>query len=310
MRELRAAALGAFDYVIAHGVYGWVAPGRPRCAARRDRRPPRAAGRRVRLLPRLPGRLLPPHAARDGPVPRARRRRRACARAEAARELFGVLAELRADRGDAYGGVLARELPRLLYRPAGSLVHDDLADEMAPVWFADFAAHAAAHGLAFVCEVEVGELRPGPAAGGRRAAPARAGRRRPAGARAVRRLPARAQVPPERAVPCRRRRRRSIRRRVHRLRAASAEPAVEHPDPLVAPLVRVLARHFPEALAVARPAAHARRRRGGGRARALGGGRRRPRRAARARAGLRGGRRRASARERARAAAGRARRST
>ena len=91
----------------------------------------------------------------------ARDSRAGVARAEAARELFGVLAELRADRGDAYGGVLARELPRLLYRPAGSLVHDDLAEEMAPVWFADFAAHAAAHGLAFVCEVEIGELRPG-----------------------------------------------------------------------------------------------------------------------------------------------------
>ena len=82
-------------------------------------------------------------------------------RAEAARELFGVLAELRADRGDPYGAVLARELPRLLYRPARSLVHDDLADELEPVWFADFAAHAAAHGLAYMSEVEVAELRPG-----------------------------------------------------------------------------------------------------------------------------------------------------
>ena len=146
--------------MIAHGVYGWVAP------AVRDA-----------LLAAIAAQLAPDGIAfvsypaypggyfrrmlREMGLFHARAAEPGVARAEAARELFGVLAELRADPADAYGGVLARELPRLLYRPAGSLVHDDLADEMAPVWFADFAAHAAAHGLAFVSEVEVAELRPG-----------------------------------------------------------------------------------------------------------------------------------------------------
>ena len=192
VRELAGGGLGTFDYVIAHGVYGWVAPAvrdalLAAIAAHLARR-----RRRVRLLRRVPGRLLPADAARDGPVPRARRAAPGVARAEAARELFGVLAELRADRADAYGAVLARELPRLLYRPAGSLVHDDLADDLdaglvrrlrRPCGGARARVRLRGGGRRAAARA---------AAGGRRAAPARARRRRPAGARAVRRLPARA----------------------------------------------------------------------------------------------------------------------
>ena len=162
-----------------------------------------------------------------------------------------MLAELRADRGDPYGAVLARELPRLLYRPAGSLVHDDLADELEPVWFADFAAHAAERGLAYVSEVEVSELRPGRLPEGHEARVRElAGGDRIAleqyvdfllGRKFRQSLLCRADAPAPAFDPA----------RVHRLRAASAEPAPEHPDPLVVPLVRVLSRHFPEALAVA-----------------------------------------------------------
>jgi SAM-dependent methyltransferase len=248
LRELAGGGLGTFDYVIAHGVYGWVAP------AVRDA-----------LLSAVAAHLAPAGVAfvsygaypggyfrrmlREMGLFHARDAGAGAARAEAARELFGVLAELRADRGDAYGGVLARELPRLLYRPAGSLVHDDLADDMAPVWFADFAAHAAAHGLAYMCEVDVGELRPG---------------RLPEGVEPrLRELAGGDRLALEQYVDflLGRKFRQSLLCQidaarefdpalVHRLSAASAERAVEHADPLVAPLVRVLERHFPEALPV------------------------------------------------------------
>jgi SAM-dependent methyltransferase len=249
VRELGDGALGTFDYVIAHGLYGWVAPDVRDALLAAIAAHLAPAGVAVVSYPAYPGgyfrRML-----REMGLFHARGASPGVERAESARELFGVLAELRADRGDAYGSVLARELPRLLYRPAGSLVHDDLADDMEPVWFADFAAHGARHGLAYVSEVEIAELRPGrlpegveprlrELAGGDRLALeqyadfllgrkfrqsilCRAGAVEPAFAPA----------------------------RVHQLRAASAEPAPEHPDPLVAPLVRVLARHFPEALAV------------------------------------------------------------
>jgi SAM-dependent methyltransferase len=250
VRELEDGSLGVFDFVIAHGVYGWVA---------RDVRHALLAAIAAHLAPHgiafvsypaYPGgyfrRML-----REMGLFHARGAEPGVERAEAARELFGVLAELRADRGDPYGAVLARELPRLLYRPAGSLVHDDLAVDLEPVWFADFAAHASAHGLAYVSEVEVAELRPG---------------RLPDGVEPrVRELADGDRIAYEQYVDFllgRKFRQSLLCRadgtepafdpgRVHRLRAASAEPEPAHPDPLVAPLVRVLARHFPEALAVA-----------------------------------------------------------
>ena len=249
VRELGDGSLGAFDFVIAHGVYGWVAP---------DVRDALLAAIAAHLAPdgvafvsypAYPGgyfrRML-----REMGLFHARGSPAGVPRAERARELFGVLAELRADRGDPYGAVLSRELPRLLYRPAGSLVHDDLADELEPVWFTDFAAHAAGHGLAYMSEVEVAELRPG---------------RLPDGVEPrLRELAGDDRVALEQYVDflLGRKFRQSLLCRadgaapafdpasVHRLRAASAEPDPSHPDPLVVPLVRVLARHFPEALAV------------------------------------------------------------
>jgi SAM-dependent methyltransferase len=249
VRELEDGSLGGFDFVIAHGVYGWVSP---------DVRDALLAAIAAHLAPH--GVAFVSYAAYPGGYFRRMLREMALfhardtapgvPRAEAARELFGLLAELRAERGDPYGAVLARELPRLLYRPARSLVHDDLADELEPVWFAGFAAHAAAHGLAYMSEVEVAELRPG---------------RLPEGVEPrLRELAGDDRIALEQYVDflLGRKFRQSLLVRadgaapvfdpaaVHRLRAASAEPEPTHPDPLVAPLVRVLARHFPEALAV------------------------------------------------------------
>jgi hypothetical protein len=41
------------------------------------------------------------------------------------------------------------------------LVHDDLSDHWDPVWFAEFAARAASHGLAYVGDADLGNLLPG-----------------------------------------------------------------------------------------------------------------------------------------------------
>ena len=249
VRELGGGSLGTFDYVIAHGVYGWVAPDVREALLAAIAAHLAPAGVAFVSYPAYPGgyfrRML-----REMGLFHARDAAAGVTRAERARELYGVLAELRADRADAYGGVLARELPRLLHRPAGSLVHDDLADEMAPVWFADFAAHAASHGLAFMCEVEVAELRAG---------------RLPEGVEPrLRELAGGDRLVLEQYVDflLGRKFRQSVLcaaaagaafdpARVLRLAAASAEPEAQHPEPLVAPLVRVLARHFPEALPAA-----------------------------------------------------------
>ncbi len=82
--------------------------------------------------------------------------------------------ENRAGTNDWWGGLLESQLPAFAEGPIYRLVHDDLSEHWAPVWFADFAARAAANGLAYV-----GDARPHePAAGPRARRRSRATRRR------------------------------------------------------------------------------------------------------------------------------------
>ncbi len=80
-----------------------------------------------------------------------RRRRRS--------EPYRFLQERRATPDDQYGALLERELAHLAGGPLYGLVHDDLAEFWEPVWFAQFAAHAARHGLDYVGEADLSDLR-------------------------------------------------------------------------------------------------------------------------------------------------------
>ena len=60
---------------------------------------------------------------------------------------------------DTYGALLEREVPMLADGPLYRLVHDDLSESWYPLWFADFAAHAARHGLGYVGEADLYSLR-------------------------------------------------------------------------------------------------------------------------------------------------------
>ncbi len=158
VRELTAGALGEFDYVIAHGLYAWVPP---------DAREALMASVAAHLAPEglgyvsfnaYPGgyfrRML-----RDIGLWHARGIDDPLERAAKAQELYKFLNEQRATEADTFGAVLEREVPPLADGPLYRLVHDDLADDWDPVWFADFAAHAARHGLAFVGEADLSGLR-------------------------------------------------------------------------------------------------------------------------------------------------------
>jgi SAM-dependent methyltransferase len=145
------------DYVIAHGVYSWVAP------AARDRL---LALCRAALAPdgvayvsynALPGGrslqavrdMLRFHtAALDDP-----RERIAEGRALLRFLVKGAPAEseLRTRAGE------------LLERSDASLLHDDLAEVNDPVYFHEFVAHAAAHGLAYLAEADFFEMQIGAA---------------------------------------------------------------------------------------------------------------------------------------------------
>jgi SAM-dependent methyltransferase len=139
--------LGGFDYVVAHGVYSWVAA---------DVRDALLAAIRAHLAPgglayvshaALPaGHLL--RALRDGA------RHWGGGAAGAAELLAGPLAQRarREREGDWYGAFLRHELPPLLALGPDAWETDLLAPEWHPVWFHEFAAHLARHELAYVGE--------------------------------------------------------------------------------------------------------------------------------------------------------------
>jgi len=156
LRDLRGGELGEFDYVIAHGVYAWVPE---------DVRDALLEVMAAHLAPEgvafvsynaLPGGYMR-RMLSDMGLWHARSATTQLERAGTAQELFRFLAEHRVAE-DTYGAVLERELRRVVARPLHTLVHDDLGDATAAFWFADFAAHAARHGLGFLAEAELAEL--------------------------------------------------------------------------------------------------------------------------------------------------------
>ena len=158
IRELAGGALGAFDYIVAHGVYGWI---------------PEDA--RDALLALIAASLTPAGLAyvsynaqpggyfrrmlRDAGLWHARDAGDELERAAKAQELYVFLKEQRMTPADTYGALLEREVPSLADGPLYRLVHDDLSEHWHPVWFAEFAEHAARHGLAYVGEADLFGLR-------------------------------------------------------------------------------------------------------------------------------------------------------
>lgn len=154
---LEAGDLGEFDYVVAHGVYAWVPePVREALLAltARSLAPQGLAFISYNALPgghvRRAMRDLLRFHARGVPEPAARVAR--------AREIQGVLQRW-ADRTDAYGVALNHELQRLDRLSDGSLVHDDLGEVWEPCSLTDFATAAGAHGLRYVADADLHELR-------------------------------------------------------------------------------------------------------------------------------------------------------
>jgi SAM-dependent methyltransferase len=148
--------LGTFDYVVAHGVYSWVAP---------DERDALLAACRAHLAPQgvayvsydvLPGghlreitrQMLRWHL-RDVSDP--------AERIAQARALLGAVSAAGRD-GDELRQRLAWQADWALAQSDAALYHDELASHHDAVLFADFAAHAARHGLRFLAEADVFEM--------------------------------------------------------------------------------------------------------------------------------------------------------
>jgi SAM-dependent methyltransferase len=147
-------ALGEFDYMIAHGVYSWVAPSvRDAMLA--------LAGRRLKRNGVLfvsynvyPGGYVR-RAAWEALHFRVDRIADPRARLRAAREFAAALAEPGITQ-HATDALLRNEFQRIAQTSDSTLYHDDLAEPNDPVYFHQFVTHAARHGLEFLAEADLG----------------------------------------------------------------------------------------------------------------------------------------------------------
>jgi SAM-dependent methyltransferase len=147
------ADAGRFDYVVAHGIYSWVPPetrdGLLALVAR-HLAPNGVAFVSYNVFPgchmrRMVWEMLRFHVDH---LPDARQR------IVEAQTLARLLANGRA-APDEYTAVVQRELDQVADRDPGFLFHDDLAVINDPVYFHEFADHAARHGLQFLGDAEL-----------------------------------------------------------------------------------------------------------------------------------------------------------
>ena len=148
-----------FDYVIAHGVYSWVA------ASVRDRLLELC---RALLSDRgiayvsynaLPGGRLS-GALRDMLVFHTAGLDDPADQVEQARALLRLLVGSWSDEHD-FGAIMRRQGERLLERSDETLFHDELAAINQPVYFHEFVVHAARHGLQYLAEADFFEMQTG-----------------------------------------------------------------------------------------------------------------------------------------------------
>ncbi len=139
-----------FDYIIAHGVYSWVpAPVRDALFALAERTlaPNGVLFVSYNVFPgghtrRAVAEILHYHTRKISVLGD---------KLAAARELAALLADAGATQ-DAADAAIHEELRRVAVATDSELAHDTLAEPMDPVYFHEFVAHAAGHGLGFLSE--------------------------------------------------------------------------------------------------------------------------------------------------------------
>jgi len=149
--DLSALDLGEFDYVVAHGVYSWIAP---------PERDALLATCRAHLAPHgvayVSYDVLPGGHLRE--ITRQMLRwhlREVTDPAERIAGARGLLTAVADARGHER---LAAQAQWALGQSDPALFHDELAEHHEAVLFADFADHAARHGLRFLAEADVFEM--------------------------------------------------------------------------------------------------------------------------------------------------------
>ena len=158
LEEFEPPPLG-FDYVIAHGVYSWVAPPvRDRLLAL-CRQALSEQGVAYVSYNALPGGRLR-EALRDMLVFHTAGLEQPGERVEQGRALLRFLLEGWSEHHE-FGAVMRRQADRLLERRDETLFHDELALVNEAVYFHQFAAHAGGHRLQYLAEADFFEMQIG-----------------------------------------------------------------------------------------------------------------------------------------------------
>ncbi|OAI42995.1 hypothetical protein AYO38_11065 [bacterium SCGC AG-212-C10] len=151
------ASYGAFDYVIAHGIYSWVPP-----SARDDL----LAAVRQRMMPdgiafvsynALPGSHIR-GVLREMMVHHTRHITDPATKIAEARGLLSMLMQAPAQAGDVYRPLLQSDVGIAMRSSDYLLYHDDLADVNQPFFFGEFMADAHRHGLQFAAEANFSQM--------------------------------------------------------------------------------------------------------------------------------------------------------
>jgi SAM-dependent methyltransferase len=157
--------LGAFDYIICHGIYSWVPPAVQEGLLNVIHRHLGPGGLAYVSYNTYPGWHLR-GMARDalrfhatgvsgGPAERTAQ----------AKAFLDFLVEALPEQDTAYANILCREAAYLRDLPDSYVFHEHLETDNRPVYFHEFAAHAAGHGLQYLAEASPqplpGNLKPG-----------------------------------------------------------------------------------------------------------------------------------------------------
>jgi SAM-dependent methyltransferase len=150
--------LGRFDYIIAHGLYSWTPE------AVRDKI---LAVARANLNPdgiayvsynAYPGRHLE-QMLREMMLYHVGNETNPAAKLGKARELLKLVASARPER-DAFEAAVAVYAEEFIEKTDSSLMHDELCDSYHAVYFHEFIAHAARHGLKYAGEADPQDAAP------------------------------------------------------------------------------------------------------------------------------------------------------
>jgi SAM-dependent methyltransferase len=152
--SLSAEELDGVDYVVAHGVYSWIAPAARVALLACVRRCLAPEGIAFVSYNAYPGSYLR-DMARDMLRYHLRDVEDPQARLAGAHELMETIVAI--EEPSPYARVLREHLERMLRAGDALLFHDDLAEISTPFYLHEIVEHAAAHGLRFLAEAELAE---------------------------------------------------------------------------------------------------------------------------------------------------------